>query len=479
MAEQHSEDILSHLGTKAAEVLVSESVKLLIGPAASSAFTVLVRTGKILSSLWVDSVAPSSDNESPRELNGKHPPFSIIGLGRCGTHVTAQVARMVLDTLSTRDADERKQSSPLARLFGAKSDPQFTLEPLMIVGDLDPTTLREIRGLIAVGKDGASTPEGEQTFKRILKIGYDPLSVSGAGHLPIVAEFITRCLLALPVEERTAFAHPWGPARRYLLNSSLSTVNPTRMVFYVFSAGGGSGSGSAPELLRAQRISSFASGNPDPEMYFCGVAVIPYDQVIMRYHKLNTGRFFVQYLADLCVRLPDKSYYLRAMEYDFSVTGKLNELEKPIQPWNGLAVISNDTLRPAEDHSKKEQVDQNVNQYIAQQIFNLASGQISVLSYEGSGNVQLNQLNFQSVRMDPADLKNGLVGPFAVGFSVSQSPPTTKDNWIDALLIKALADPGYLESIEPAAKTGFVQGLSISPEVIGSPEQNAYNTLVK
>src|SRR5205814_5963187 len=64
---------------------------------------------------------------------------------------------------------------------------------------------------------------------------------------------------------------------------------------------------------------------------------------------------------------------------------------------------------------------------------------------------------------------------FAVGFSVSQSSPNGKDSWIDALLIKALASPSYLDSIEPAAKTGFVQGLSISPETLGSDAQKAYD----
>jgi hypothetical protein len=264
-----------------------------------------------------------------------------------------------------------------------------------------------------------------------------------------------------------------------LLDYTTREANPTRMVFYVFSAGGGSGSGSSAELMRAQRLAIVAADNPDPEMYFCGFSVLPYDQHINKIHRVNTGRFFIQYLADLGVRLPDNTYYYRALEYDYGLCADLGNSERPIEPWNGLAVVSNDTLRAMDAEATKEEVDQNVNQYVAQQIFNLASGQISVLEYERTEDISPSLLNFQSVRMDPADLKNGLIGPFAVGFAVAEAAPTqAKSSWIDAMILRALMSPQLNESYESSKKTGLIQGLSIAPEAMGSKEQEDYDKAI-
>jgi hypothetical protein len=481
MADRETDDLAGDLLKKAAETLVSETVKVLIGPAAGPAAIVLSRTGKKIFSIWLEKNSPSAANtDNQFKLpSGQFPPFAIVGLGRCGTHITAHVARMVIDSLNRNPNTERERARFLFRLFGrAQVDPKFTIEPLMMVGDLDPTTLEEIRGLIAISKDGQIDEDRDGFFRRILKIGYDPLSVSGAGHLPIVGQFITRCLLALPSKVNGGDLEGWAKARSYLLDYSTQESSATRMVFYVFSAGGGSGSGSAPELMRAQRLALIAPDNPDPEMYFCGISVLPYDQKRNKTHRVNTGRFFIQYLADLAIRLPDKSYYYRALEYEYGLTLRTGDAIKPIEPWDGLAVVSNDTLRASEKGVSKEEVDQHVNQYVAQQIFNLASGQISVLQYERTDDIAPSQLNFQSVRMDPADLKNGLIGPFAVGFAIAQSSPADENSWIDSLVLKALMPPQLNEQREPSRQTGFIQGLSISPEAIGSKEQIEYDTAI-
>jgi len=200
-------DLVQELLTEGAKAAVGESVKLLIGPAGSAAFTVLSKTGKTLFSIWMEkrTTASANGDDSEHASAKSLPPFAIIGLGRCGTHITAHVARMVLESLDRKPNATQSRYALLTKLLSRDGrDPKFTIEPLMVVGDLDPSTLDEIRGLISISKEGQLHEERDGFFRRILKINYDPLSVSGAGHLPIVAQFMTRCLLALPPKPAAA-----------------------------------------------------------------------------------------------------------------------------------------------------------------------------------------------------------------------------------------------------------------------------------
>ena len=58
-------------------------------------------------------------------------------------------------------------------------------------------------------------------------------------------------------------------------------------------------------------------------------------------------------------------------------------IEKPMMPWNGLAFISNDVMSASSsDPLNLEEVESNANQYIAQQVFNLAAAQFPAAEFE-------------------------------------------------------------------------------------------------
>lgn len=416
--------------------------------------------GKQHFSYWINEQKPDLPGQEQGRLEQKNePPFAVIGMGRCGCHVTTALAQMVTVATGRRKPSGDGDSSwnLVSRLFRPDSVAGvLRLEPIMLVGDIDETTYEDIDGLL--NEPG----EGPGVADRILRFGYRPLAVGGAGHVPLFAEYLTRGLLYLPPtadEAKTDRGN--GTARNYLIDSYLQAPHHARLVFYVFSAGGGTGSGAAAELIRAQRYAIANATGPEPQIYFTGFAVLPADVRTNNRRMVNTGRMLVQYLADLNVRLDGEGDYSDAPTFQSGCHVETEEGAKQMLPWDGLALVSNDVMF-IEDApgATREGAETKANQYMAQQMFNLAASQFQTEEYEAQGALPISPFNYQSLRLDPQDLRNGLNGPYAIAFGATHPDETSDPNWFERMFLRAIALPRY-----HADRTqDLVEGISVAPE---------------
>jgi hypothetical protein len=467
----------SFAGT-AAEAVATEIGTALGGAAGGVIVKVISHLGKTFLAYWLsaDETARGQTIAKLQELRGEGlPPFAVVGLGRCGSHVTAQLARMVIDATPSKDTPTTHKASYLGRIFSRRGSPSIlTIEPFMIVGDIDETTFADVDGIVGRNQQGVDVS------KRMLRIDYRPLAHGGVGHVPVFGEFITRGLLLLPPELAGGHQEAWKIARSYLIDSCSRTVNPTRLVFYIFSSGGGTGGGSAPEIMRAQRFAITSSKEPDPEIYFAGVAVLPYDISLNKKHLINTGRAVVQYLAELNICLDSEANYQQAQDFQFGLEVEFHHGVRTVGPWDSLAFISNDVMNAPVTNPTREAAEARANQYIAQQIFNLAAGQLPSGSYKESGDIATGALlNFKSIRLDPADLRTGLSGPFAVGFSVSGPADTKLTGWLDRMFVRAIKLPHENTLAREAVETALVEGISVAPLGAKSEKARAYSVLIQ
>ena len=140
-------------------------------------------------------------------------------------------------------------------------------------------------------------------YKRaFLQLNYRPLAEGGVGHVPIFAEFLTKALLIFYQPLKTFKDVPGLMPEGFLTTFRAEKRNVPRLVFYIFSTGGGTGAGSASEVMSAQRYAKTV-GNVEREMYFTGTAILPQDITRDQRTLMNTGRTIIQYLADLNLRL--------------------------------------------------------------------------------------------------------------------------------------------------------------------------------
>jgi hypothetical protein len=140
--------------------------------------------------------------EFEQQSGKKIPPFMVIGLGRCGSHITSILAEIVgsafefpkgentNDDIKSEEV-ERKSAGGWLSLFNRRkiTDPNsqaILIEPLMIVGDVDETTFGDISRLL----DNNKSVQRNGMFR----VDYRPLAWGGVGNIPIFAEFLTRGL---------------------------------------------------------------------------------------------------------------------------------------------------------------------------------------------------------------------------------------------------------------------------------------------
>ena len=323
---------------------------------------------------WLTSETEKTAEESP--------PFIVVGLGRCGCHVTAELAEIIASNSASADEitqKTREKGRKMLDLFrSGKSAPVLKFEPLMLVGDIDETAFQDVDGLLKKG----GVPE--EICQRLLKLNYHPLAEGGVGHVPLFAEFITRGLLLIPTPAANSTDSSRIPARNFLTNNFFGARQPARLIFYIFSTGGGSGSGSASAIMKAQRYAMSVSERPQPQIYFTGVAVMPENVIQNRRHLINTGRNIIQYLADLNIVLENETTYTCAPVFNSSAEVQIGNKRTKMMPWDGLALISNDVMSAIGNESivPQEVVESNTNQYIAQQMFNLAAAQFSAATFE-------------------------------------------------------------------------------------------------
>ncbi len=365
---------------------------VLYNVASAVAAELVSRYGKEFLDYWIADLTaaeaqPSNDGDGASQ-------FVVIGLGRCGCHIAAELSEIVASRLPETGAIPNQNASQWFREMFAQSGlpglpkPALQFEPIMLVGDIDETSFADLDGLLKKG----NVPK--EVKNRLLRLTYQPIAEGGVGHVPIFAEFLSRGLLSIPSYQSEAESTKWQVARDYLTSFASASGDLPRLVFYVFSTGGGTGAGSAAEIMRPQ---SYARNvrKIGREMYFTGVGVLPYDVVRNQRRLANTGRMLVQYLADPNIRLQDTSAYDEApscdggafVQFKDSRTDNSDHGEqfRDVLPWNGLALISNRMMSESlgEDGTEinQEHVESNANQYIAQQIFNLAAAQFPLPSF--------------------------------------------------------------------------------------------------
>ena len=404
------------------------------------------------------------------------PPFLVVGLGRCGCHVTAELAEIIASNSANAEEiaqKDREKGMKMLDLFrSGKSSPVLKFEPLMLVGDIDETAFQDVDGLLKKG----GVPE--EITKRLLKLNYNPLAEGGVGHVPLFAEFITRGLLLLPTQTETTTDSSWIPARNFLTNEFFSDRQTSRLVFYIFSTGGGSGSGSASAMMKAQRYAMSVSDKPKPQIYFTGVAVMPENVIQNRRHLINTGRNIIQYLADLNIVLEGEASYTSAPVFNSSAEVHIGHKKTKMMPWDGLALISNDVMSAIGNDTivPQEVVESNTNQYIAQQMFNLAAAQFSAATFEKDETVEITKENYQAIRLDPQDLKNGLVGPYGICFSAATANQILDKTGygLDRMFLNAIGLPKYHQNEKNEEEMSLIEGISVAPT-----KKAAYGTLMQ
>lgn len=469
--QQPTENVVGDL-TEAAIILTGEVISHITGvPGGGVVGSLVSRYGKRLIEYHLPDALPNlfileKSNKSGQEPD--IPPFLVVGLGRCGCHVTAELAEhLAFATALSRAAVQPKSTvTSLAKLFpfnNRNSPPIFNFEPILVIGDIDETAFADVDGMLNTG--GVS----DETKERLFRLTYHPLATGGAGHVPLFAEFLTRSLLLLPSLKASDEDSPWSHARNFLLNYFSETRSTSRLVFYVFSTGGGSGAGSASEIMKAQRFAMIKARVPEPQVYFTGVAVLPQNVVLNQRHGINTGRTIVQYLSDLNLVLDDKSRYNQAPGFQGSAYVIGEGTKTDLMPWEGLAFISNDVMAAAVEGSMSvEQIESSSNRYIAQQMFNMAAAQAPTAQYKTEEATPITKRNYQSIRLDPQDLKTGLIGPYGICYSVaSQGQLFDKDRpsrGIDRMFLRALQLPSKTgENIGKDTNESLIEGISVAP----------------
>ncbi|MGY5453259.1 hypothetical protein ACVFI8_20285 [Agarivorans sp. MS3-6] len=139
-----------------------------------------------------------------------------------------------------------KNHLPLDR--GNADNPAFLIEPVVLVGDLD----KDIAGRIKY-----SSQAGRQKFldeyKKLQLMDLSEVHAGGAGNAPILGQYLAKTILNK--HTRSFINEDWRHIHSYLVDSCGIKANRSRLYFYIFSAGGGTGSGMASEFGLAQQFS--------------------------------------------------------------------------------------------------------------------------------------------------------------------------------------------------------------------------------
>ncbi len=212
--------------------------------------------------------------------------------------------------------------------------------------------------------------------------------------------------------------------------------------------------------------------------YYCGVAVLPElreeTRANERKRMLNVGRFVAQYLADQSIILNEESDYTDVPKYrggsviarvvpSNGENAEMQAAEKPpvrASSWNCVLFVSNSIMRSADE--SLERAVELANQYIAQQLFNLAGPQISARNLAVTDPKKLAHKNFETIRLDAMDLLTSLRGPCACCFAAAASKDVKREekerlSWLRGMFLRAISMPSRREG------TGLIEGISVSP----------------
>ncbi|WP_095154948.1 hypothetical protein [Pseudomonas sp. Irchel 3E13] len=399
-----------------------------------------------------DLVFPPSlhvEDDSQLRLDQQFPSVCLIGLGRCGSNIALDVAELVYNArtfyLNEFNNDERTGTDPSynparwirnnLRLVQAKSaKPVFLVEPLVMLGDLD----KDIAGRIRFSRKGEKSGF-LRDYSKMKIMDLSEVHAGGAGNAPILGQYLAKIILNK--ETHRFSSADWKLIHSYLIDSCGIKANQSRLYFYIFSAGGGTGSGMASEFGLAQQFSymnkTFDTKPADEQdgesghsfvfepIFTSGICVLPnisdHRSEMSEALHINAGRLLCKYLSE---------------EWDFSYNFDNEDSSEAsvmgrIRPWNAMMLISNDIMRYAEesDDGNIQNIDVNAmekhaNQYISQQIFNILTAQAVTTDYDQNYFRRAGIDIGETIRLDANDLFMSLAGPVAIAYAESVVPET-------------------------------------------------------
>jgi len=399
-----------------------------------------------------DLVFPPSlhvEDDAQLRLDQQFPSVCLIGLGRCGSNIALDVAELVYNArtfyLNEFNNDDRAGNDPTwnpahwirnnLRLVQAKSaKPVFLVEPLVMLGDLD----KDIAGRIRFSRKGEKSGF-LRDYSKMKIMDLSEVHAGGAGNAPILGQYLAKIILNK--ETHRFSSADWKLIHSYLIDSCGIKANQSRLYFYIFSAGGGTGSGMASEFGLAQQFSymnkTFDTKPADEQdgeaghsfvfepIFTSGICVLPnisdHRSEMSEALHINAGRLLCKYLSE---------------EWDFSYNFDNEDSSEAsvmgrIRPWNAMMLISNDIMRYAEesDDGNIQNIDVNAmekhaNQYISQQIFNILTAQAVTTDYDQNYFRRAGIDIGETIRLDANDLFMSLAGPVAIAYAESVVPET-------------------------------------------------------
>ncbi|HEY0922521.1 hypothetical protein [Rheinheimera pacifica] len=457
-------------------------------------------------------VNPDNEIESRKQQN--FPSVCLIGLGRCGSNIALDVASLVYNARNfylnefnneekqTREQEYRpmrwiKRSLNLSDTQAVK--PVFLIEPLVMLGDLD----KDIEGRIRFSHKGEKSGFlHDYTKMKIMDLS--EVHAGGAGNAPILGQYLAKIILN---KDTQRFANAeWKYIHSYLIDSCGIKANQSRLYFYIFSAGGGTGSGMASEFGLAQQY-AYMSKTFDTRMmgedeenrghsfvfepiFTSGICILPnisdHGVEMSEALHINAGRLLCKYLAE---------------EWDFSYNfdnedSSESSVMHRIRPWNAMMLISNDIMRYAEEtddggiqHIDVNAMEKYANQYISQQIFNILTAQAVTTDYDENYFRRAGIDIGETIRLDANDLFMSLAGPVAVAYAESVIPGDSSNAEklklfektgtglnIDDLFFRSIDLPHFNKV------TQAIEGISLLPiesgryrETLASYVKNGYN----
>ena len=181
--------------------------------------------------------------------------------------------------------------------------------PVILLADLDQGQVQSV-----------TRSKRLSNYPRCLWVDLDWLLRGGAGNVPQAAQYMTRVALKVPYESlQDIDSQPftsWKTTRSFFVDSAGAKENQTRLTFFLFSTGGGTGSGMSIEVGTAQgflthkrqkELTKAPSGNPGASLLAktgpleaccsIGLGIMPGRTQEIDAQALNTGRVLCNYLA--------------------------------------------------------------------------------------------------------------------------------------------------------------------------------------
>ncbi|WP_026970285.1 hypothetical protein [Aliagarivorans marinus] len=422
--------------------------------------------------------------EEQKLVDQSFPSVCLIGLGRCGSNIALEVATLVYNSrvhyLNEIEYQEKlaeeSEIKPLRWIRnhlsmdkGNGNNPVFLIEPVVLVGDLD----KDIAGRIKYSSEHGRQEFLEQ-YKKLQIMDLSEVHAGGAGNAPILGQYLAKIILN---KDTSSFRDEnWRHVHSYLVDSCGIKANQSRLYFYIFSAGGGTGSGMASEFGLAQQFSYMSktfdyqvaqSVQPDKRdsfvfepIFTSGICILPNIsgssiEVSEALH-INAGRLLCKYLSEEW----NFSYNEEREQSDTS-----DEVMRRIRPWNSMMLISNDIMRYVEHSGGDEVKDIDVNtmekyanQYISQQIFNILTAQAVTTDYDENYFRRAGIDISDTIRLDANDLFMSMAGPVAVAYAESVVANSAIEGVdIDDLFYRSIDLPHFNKD------TQAIEGISILP----------------